>query len=240
MSDTPDKPKTHTPPPPTVTISPVPEQEHAQSQSTQPEHAHVLSSNGGDHGSVRLQSTPRVSEVPPKGPARPIPQMRPRINSLVNPAASSASPLALLFQPIVVEEEAIADDNQDNNQNPAKPLNLLSYGPASRRRLISIGPRRHGRSLAEQSSAASALNQWQQDLRHLSYSPTRSDDGDQIFRSPDPINPSNSSMHETAAQVLEEEEKEGGEPGLSRRLEMMEERQKRIEGMLMKLTEHLS
>lgn len=156
----------------------------------------------------------------------------------MNPGTSSASPLALLFQPIVVEEEAVADDPQDDNQNPVKPSSLLSYGPASRRRLISIGPRRRDR--AETSSAASALNRWQHDTRHLSRSSTRSDEGDQFYRSPDPINPSTSSMPETAAQAQEEEERDGGEPGLSRRLEVMEERQRRIEEMLMKLTEHLS
>jgi hypothetical protein len=39
---------------------------------------------------------------------------------------------------------------------------------------------------------------------------------------------------------MDEEEREGGEPGLSRRLELMEERQKRIEEMLVRLTENLS
>jgi hypothetical protein len=92
----------------------------------------------------------------------------------------------------------------------------------------------------EKSSAALALDRWQQDTRHLLHSPARSDEGDQLSRSPDPINPSTSSMPETAAQVLEEEDRDGGEPGLSKRLEMMEERQKRIEEMLMRLTEHLS
>lgn len=230
MSDTPDKPKEPSPAAPTFTISPVPEQEPTQSKPAQPEPVHVISSSGGDHGSMRLSS-------PPKVPTRQ--QIRPRINSLVNAATSSASPLALLYQPIVVEEEAVADDHQDDNQNSMKPPNLLSYGPTSRRRLISIDPKRHGRTLAEKSSATSALNRWQQDTRQLSHSPTRSEEVDQLSRSPDPINPSSSSVPETAAQVLEEEEREGGEPGLSKRLELMEERQKRIEGMLMKLVEHL-
>jgi hypothetical protein len=53
-------------------------------------------------------------------------------------------------------------------------------------------------------------------------------------------NPSTLSVPETAGQVLEEEERDGGEPGFTKRLEAMEERQKRIEEMLMKLTEHLS
>ena len=54
------------------------------------------------------------------------------------------------------------------------------------------------------------------------------------------VNPSTLSVAETAGQVLEEEEREGGEPGLSRRSAMMEERQKRIEEMLVKLIESLS
>lgn len=240
MSDTPDKPKISSPPAPTFTVSPAPEQEPTQSQPAQPEPVPTLSSSGGDHGTTRLQSPPTIPEVPSRS-SRPL-QTRPRINSFVNPSPSPASPLALLFQPIVVEEEeeAIADDHQDDDLNLMKPASLLSYGPASRRRLISIGPRRRGRTLAEKSSATSALNRWQQDTRRLSHSPNRSDEGDQFSRSPDPINPSTWSMPETAAQVLEEEETEGGEPGLSRRLEMMEQRQKRIEEMLMKLTEHLS
>lgn len=236
MSDTPDKPKTSSPAAPTFTISPVPEQETTQSQPAQPESAPNFPSSGGDHGSARLQSLPTILGVPPRGPSRPI-QTRPRINSLVNPAASSASPLAMLFQPIVVEEEAVADDLQDDL---AKPPNLLSYGPASRRRVISVSTRRHGRTLVETSSATSALNRWQQDTGQSSRSPTRSDEGDLFSRSPDPINHSTLSVPETAAQVLEEEEREGGEPGLSKRLEMIEARQKRIEEMLMKLTERLS
>ena len=54
------------------------------------------------------------------------------------------------------------------------------------------------------------------------------------------INPSTSSVPETAGQVLEDEDRDGGEPGLSKRLEAMEARQKRIEEMLMKLVENLS
>jgi len=90
---------------------------------------------------------------------------------------------------------------------------------------------------------ASTLNRWQHpDARRQSHSLTRSDDGDGFSRSPDPIrfNPSTSSIPETAGQVLEDEERGGGESGLSKRLQVMEERQKRIEEMLIKLTESLS
>ena len=241
MSDAPDKSKVPSSPAPTLTISPVPEPESAQFQPAQPGHAPAPPSSGGDHGSLRSHLPQTIPEVPIKAPTHPLPQ-RPRINSLVNPANSSASPLALLFQPLVVDEDVIGEDNEDN-PNPPKGSNLLSYGPASRRRLVSLGPKRRGRTLAETSPATSTLNRWQHsETRQLSRSLTRSDDGDRSYRSPDPIqfNPSTSSVPETAGQVIEDEERDGGEPGLSRRLEVIEERQKRIEEMLMKLIESLS
>ena len=240
MSDAPDKPKAASPPAPTLTISPVPHQEPTQSKPaelTQPEST-PPPSTGGDHGNAR-QSQPTVSEAPLRGTSRPFPSMRPRINSLVAPATSTASPLALLYQPVVVEEEAVTDDQEDD-QGPVKPQSLISYGPASRRRLASMVPRRRGAAFAD-SSPATTLSRWQyQDSRQLSQSPPRSDDVDHLSRSPERINPSTLSVPETAEQVLEEEEEEGGQPGLSRRLELMEERQKRIEEMLVKLTRHLS
>jgi hypothetical protein len=134
-------------------------------------------------------------------------------------------------------------EDQGDYQNPLKAPSLLSYGPASRRRLVSLGPKRRGRTLTETSPVTSTMSRWQNpSTRHLSRSLTRSDEGDQFHRSPDPIQtqPSTSSVPETAGEILEDEERDGGEPGLSRRLEVMEERQKRIEEMLMKLTEHLS
>lgn len=243
MSDTPVKDKSKAPsPPPTVTISPVPELGPTEFQPAEPvqrEFVPVPSSNGGDHGGVRL-SPPSISDAQPRTSVRPFPT-RPRINSIVNPATSSASPLAMLFQPIVVEEDAVAEDHEDT-QGSAKPPNLLSYGPATRRRFVSIGPRRHGRTLTDSSPVASTLSRWRHHTRQSSHSPARSDEGDHFTRSPEPIrfNPSTSSVPETVGQVMEEEEREGGEPGLSRRLELMEDRQKRIEEMLVRLTENLS
>lgn len=237
MSEARDKSRVSSPPAPTLTISPVQEPEPGQPQPAQPESTPIPPPSGGDHGSVRLQFPPTIQEVP----TRPVPA-RPRINSLVNPSTSSASPLAMLFQPLFVEEDVIAEDQEDN-QNPLKAPNLLSYGPASRRRLISLGPKRRGRTFAETSPVSSAMNRWQRpDTRQPSNSLTRSDDGDRFSGSLDPnqVNPSTLSIPETAGQILEDEDRDGGEPGLSKRLEMMEERQKRIEAMLTKLVESLS
>ena len=241
MSDTPDKSKVSSPLAPTITTSPVHELEPTQPQAMQLASAPAPPSSGGDRGSPRSQLPPTIPEVPAKGPTHQLPT-RPRINSLVNPATSSPSPLALLFQPLIVDEDVLAED-QEEDQHEQKTPNLLSYGPASRRRLVSLGPKRRGRTLAERSPATSSQNRWQHhDTRQPSHSLTRSDDGDQLSRSPGPtrVNPSTSSVIETAGQVLEDEEREGGETGLSRRLEVMEERQKRIEEMLVKLTESLS
>ena len=243
MSEAHDKSKLPSPPAPTLTTSPVPEPE--PTQVGHPDSAPIPQPSGGDHGSLRSQVPPTIPEVSTKGPThQPTHQFptRPRLNSLVNPATSSASPLALLFQPLIVDEDVIVEDQEDN-QNVQKAPNLLSYGPASRRRLVSLAPRRRGRTPTDISPVASTLNRWQRpDTRQPSHSLTRSDDGDRFSRSPDHVqaNPSTLSVAETAGQVLEEEEEEGGEPGLSRRLAAMEERQKRIEEMLMKLTESLS
>lgn len=241
MSDTPDKSKVPSPPGPTFTASPVPEPEPALSQAGQPGSAPIPPPGGGDHGGLRSQLPPTIPEVPVKGSTHPLPA-RPRINSLVNAAASSPSPLALLFQPLIVDEDVIAEDQEDD-QTPPKAHNLLSYGPASRRRLVSLGPKRRGRTQMEASPVASTLNRRQHsETGQLSHSLTRSDDGDRFSRSSDPmrVNPSTLSVPETAGQVLEDEEREGGEPGLSRRLDAIEERQKRIEEMLVRLTESLS
>jgi len=240
MSDARDKSTVSPPPAPTFTVSPIPEPEPTQPQPARPDTVPAPPSSGGDHGSLRSQFPPTIPEVPTKGPTRPLPA-RPRINSLVNPSTSSASPLALLFQPVIVDDDVIAED-PDDNQSSLRAPNLVSYGPASRRRLVSLGPRRHGRSLADTSPVTSAMNRWRRpDTRQPSQSLTRSDDGDQFSGSPDhvQIHPS-LSIPETVGQVLEDEERDGGEPGLSKRLEAMEERQKRIEAMLVKLTENLS
>ena len=89
----------------------------------------------------------------------------------------------------------------------------------------------------------STPNRWHRpDMRRPSHFLTRSDDGDRVLRSPGHIqaNPSTLSVAETAGQVLEEGEREGGEPGLSRCLAVMEDRKRRMEEMLVKLTESLS
>ena len=234
MSDTRDKSRLSSPP------APVPEPEHTQHQPARPESVPAPPSSGGDHGSLRSQFPSIVPEVPAKGLTRPVPA-RPRINSLVNPSTSSASPLAMLFHPVVVDEDVIAED-QEENHGPLRAPNILSYGPASRRRLVSLGPRRRGHSAVDTSPVTASMTRWQRpDTRQPSHSLTRSDDEDQFSGSLDPVHlhPS-SSIPETVGQILEDEERDGGEPGLNKRLEALEDRQKRIEEMLVRLTENLS
>ena len=120
----------------------------------------------------------------------------------------------------------------EDNQNLQKAPNLLGYGPASQRRLVSVEPRRLGCAPTEASALTPTLNRWHHlDTTRPSHSLTRSDDGDGLSRSLGHIqaNPSALSVAETAEQVLEEG-REGGEPELSRRLVVMEERYKGIIG----------
>ena len=111
---------------------PIPEPEPAQVGHL--DSAPIPQLSGDNHGNLRSQPPPTIPEVPTTGPTHqpthqfPIPT-RPRINSLVNPANPSASPLALLLQPLIVDEDVIMEDQEDN-QNPQKAPNPLSYRPA--------------------------------------------------------------------------------------------------------------
>ena len=75
----------------------------------------------------------------------------------MNRATSYATPPAMLFQPLNVDEDVTMEDQEDN-QNSQKAPNLLSYGSASRRRLVSVGPRQRGRTPTESSPVSSTLN----------------------------------------------------------------------------------
>ncbi|KAF9006151.1 hypothetical protein BDQ17DRAFT_1389716 [Cyathus striatus] len=73
----------------------------------------------------------RVSNGSQEAPPRPI--LRPRINSSVSRVDSFASPLAQVFQPLMVDED-IPEETEDSQPGPSG----ISYGPASRRRLLSL------------------------------------------------------------------------------------------------------
>ncbi|KZT20100.1 hypothetical protein NEOLEDRAFT_1182830 [Neolentinus lepideus HHB14362 ss-1] len=171
------------------------------------------------------------------------PVVRQRINSLVNRGAEAAhnftSPLAQIFQPLVVDEEQA--------QEPLQPLSvpgptpLVSFGPATRRRLTSVTHRRsttepHIQGQHLQSSPKKFPGELSETRGHgslftqpLSESPGQGEgQGEQ-----EPI--------ETASQIEENEGPSGKglESGeLLKRFDQMEERQCRIEEMLIQLTQN--
>lgn len=135
-------------------------------------------------------------------------------------AHTFTSPLAQIFQPLVVDEE-IPEDAEPGPSSSLTVPSGISYGPASRRKI----------SLMHRSPAADSATS----LSHRF--PTMGSkgigEGGDLSSSPDP-----DSLHrdpETAEQVQEEESATGGTTQWTKRLETLEQGQKRIEDLLVQL-----
>ncbi|KDQ26658.1 hypothetical protein PLEOSDRAFT_1077531 [Pleurotus ostreatus PC15] len=170
----------------------------------------------------RLSPTKRGTKLPSPpsanrqhtGPARDAP--RTRVASLLSDAAHNAahavSPLAQLFQPLIVddsipeESETGTEDGQAHQPHVVLPVPQISYGPASRRRLSSIA---RMRKFPGTSGSAST------DHEH-------------------PMSESPSQLEETASQMKKDEGDDMGNTSsqVFSRLEKIEERQQRIERLL--------
>ncbi|KAF7430867.1 hypothetical protein PC9H_006581 [Pleurotus ostreatus] len=170
----------------------------------------------------RLSPTKRGTKLPSPpsanrqhtGPARDAP--RTRVASLLSDAAHNAahavSPLAQLFQPLIVddsipeESETCTEDGQAHQPHVVLPIPQISYGPASRRRLSSIA---RMRKFPGTSGSAST------DHEH-------------------PMSESPSQLEETASQMKKDEGDDMGNTSsqVFSRLEKIEERQQRIERLL--------
>ena len=210
-------------------------------------------------------STPRRSTISlsqkserPSGPSA-IPLPRARLNSIVtrvDPTQTIASPLAQVFQPLVVDDDR--DGEADQLSQDGVGGALVSYGPASRRRLSSMVRRPtamvHGDFLGASAQAAMGIprrSPGQATMtspnarlgitgQALSTSPetretTRSPEKERDARSVQGQGPSH--LHEpleTAAEELEDQE-EGAASPTDRRLEEIERRQQRIEELLERL-----
>ena len=251
---------------------------------------------------------------PQQGPAQ-IPLPRGRLNSIVtrgiDVAQAAASPLAHIFQPLVVDDDLIPEDQEVSDGGAATsasgnggggvsvptpaiqtPGGLVSYGPATRRRLMSMhaapnpprrlrtysvagnapNPNAHAHAHAVAAAAAAfpgraegsgygATGESGTALRRFPTNspPMRSHLGllaqAPLSESPDDRGTSIQEVpreeeeaqggaaspsvgpRETASQVETEGSPEGSD--LERRLESMEERQKRIEDMLMEISQSL-
>lgn len=194
----------------------------------------------------------------PSGPSA-IPLPRARLNSIVTrglePAQAVASPLAQVFQPLVVDDDRDGDADQLSQDGAGGAL--VSYGPASRRRLSSMarrptamvhgdffgaaaGPAGIPRRSPGQATMTSPGARLGITGQALSASPetretTRSPEKEREARSVLGQGPSH--LHEpleTAAEEQEEQEQGAASP-TDRRLEEIERRQQRIEELLERL-----
>lgn len=158
------------------------------------------------------------------------PSPRLRLGSMLNRGAeaaqSIASPLAQIFQPLIVD-----DDIPEESENGSLSLNVpmgISYGPASRRK----------QSMMQRSPAAEVA--LARTHRFPSMGSHESRDAHQVSTSPDPISESvgRGRGMETAEEAEEEEEDSGGMIRWMERLDKLEQGQKRIEDLLLRISEN--
>ncbi|PBK69268.1 hypothetical protein ARMSODRAFT_1019246 [Armillaria solidipes] len=191
-----------------------------QQQPAQQNHPHFNDSSGN---------------APSHPSSQPFPIARNRVNSILNrsfeTAQSFTSPLAQIFQPLVLDDDPIADESHS-------PPHLVSFGPASRRRLSSMHQHRRGTT----------------DGGHGHHSPThqRSQEGSNLKRtdggsgplseSPPAVTSMSSPKDrsfmslQTAAAVKEEEADSGG---YWEKFAELEARQERMEKLLEKIAHSL-
>ncbi|KIJ65577.1 hypothetical protein HYDPIDRAFT_88419 [Hydnomerulius pinastri MD-312] len=191
-------------------------------------------------------TAPQTPQVQPPSPQLPVmghtrqnsapALLRRRVNSSINRQDMMHSPLAQVFQPLIVDDEmipedAVADGGGGNGgllQPPTMPMSLLSYGPASRRRLTSMQSMyRQTNSTAPTPIAPRRPPFPAIDTRHDTLMGP-------LSASPDP-----EPEIATAEQLEESSEESGGMTEWLKRMKRMEERQERIENLLVQLTSNL-
>jgi len=232
--------------------SPSRPEQQAQASQTQPSQSpqpvtSTSQNSQSSNGHVHFQTPPSSSTSSP----HPIP--RPRVNSVLNRglevAQSFTSPLAQIFQPLIVDDDGIPEDSEQNSGH-APPM--ISYGPASRRRLSSMTGRRMTSDPSASRHAFPRSSPRQQQLHpssprshHDQLSTAsidevmRGEDG-VISESPSAMSPEPSGNRiPTAGQVREEEVNSGSAQLMMKKLQEMEARQERIEQLLQSLAEKL-
>ncbi|RXW21677.1 hypothetical protein EST38_g4197 [Candolleomyces aberdarensis] len=215
----------------------VDESETAIDMTEDDEHAHGLrrprNGSGYSFSSKPFRRSPMRTSNP-----TPDRQQVPRLR--VNPAVTrpmephSFSPLAQVFQPLVVDEE---DEEMTAALTPAASTTALSYGPASRRRISSIVPsRRAPDPLLAQAQMNNAMRKFPTGPSLSPPDPPREGvaiRGGRRGRS-----------YDRPSTVEEVREQEGDDIGkaarLERRLDVIEKRQERIEALLSRVVDSLS
>ncbi|KAJ8095307.1 hypothetical protein PM082_010530 [Marasmius tenuissimus] len=204
-------------------------------------------------GSPPAPSSPTQHSIPPRARANSV------LNRGVELAQSFTSPLAQIYQPLIVDDVVAADNSFASQQPPVSsspgngPSPLVSYGPASRRRLSSLqGLHRRTTSDAHRIVTHNQGLQRSQSQRRPSPSyatgvtqfpsveevADKSDDdqGKVLTESPPQI----ASPLPTVAQVLDDMDTESAQAKFNKRLDKIEQRQERIESLLEKIAGRLS
>ncbi|KAI6041283.1 hypothetical protein EDC04DRAFT_3139831 [Pisolithus marmoratus] len=157
--------------------------------------------------------------------------LRRRLNSMINRTDVLQSPLAQVFQPVVVDDEIPEEHAPDKEPLPQPHSgngHMVSYGPASRRRLASM----HLASKRTTDSAAQTSGT----SRRPAF-PAIDTRPEALVEGPHSASPDR--QPETAEQVEETMANNGGLVELSQKIKDMEDRQKRIESILIQLSERL-
>lgn len=183
----------------------------------------------------------------PGGPSA-IPLPRARLNSIVtrgiDPTQAVASPLAQVFQPLVWDDDR--DGETDGLSQEGGGGALVSYGPASRRRLSSMMRRPTAMVHNDVFGAAAGQVPWRSSGQAMTTRPgiigqalstspeTRETTRPEKERDARSVGQGSSHLHEPLETAAEEQE-EGAPSPTDRRLEEIERRQQRIEELLEKL-----
>ena len=188
-----------------------------------------------------LSSPPQ--HIPPRARANSV------LNRGVELAQNFTSPLAQIYQPLIVDDIAAIDDTFSTQQSsisssPGRgPSPLISYGPASRRRLSSMqGLHRttHNQGLQRSQSQRRPSPSHATGATQFPSVDEVADGNDKegkvLSESPPPM----TSPLPTVGQVLQEIDTEGTQTRLNKRLENIEQRQQRIESLLEKIAGQLT
>ncbi|KAJ3983417.1 hypothetical protein F5890DRAFT_1523449 [Lentinula detonsa] len=216
----------------------------SQNRTPNASHSQVHLTPGGGTSSSQNQQ-PGLSQPHPIPP-------RTRVNSIMSrgmeAAQSFTSPLAQIYQPLVVDDDLplASEESESQGQVPQVPQSsapLISYGPTTRRRLSSM-PGGHRRGTSDVGLLrANNLNTPNRHLlhQHQQRSPQNSPSMQEVMsgadgvisESPPGLSPPSGSLNiPTAGQIQEEEGSAGGAPQWAERMAKLEERQERIENLL--------
>lgn len=160
--------------------------------------------------------------VSPSRPSGPRGRLASILSRGLDTAQQFASPLAQVFQPLIVDDDI---PEEPNGESPSSPPGV-SYGPASRRRLMSmqsLGQRRP-QDLVQNSNPANAVKRV----------PSSGNGQGNVDQPSDSGNPP-----ATAGEVKEMEENRPDLPEWTERLDAIEKQQGKIEGLLMQLVKDL-